>query len=195
MPLITGKDRNQITMYCLDQEIEEAAEVRLIDVFVDCLKIEENNYKFKIKGKNKEGRPAFSNSDLLKLYLYGYLNRTRSSRQLNKLCRVNIEVQWLLKGLVPCHMTINSFRKDNEQGFKKVFRKFNQFLRGADLFDEDTVAVDGSKFRAQNSKKNNYNEKKIKDHLKYIDKQTEAYLKMLDENDEEEAEMIMKETD
>lgn len=184
MPLLTGKDRNQIFLFCLDQEIAADAEVRLIDAFIDWLPLHE--FKFIVKGKAKDGRPAYATSDLLKLYIYGYLNRCRHSRQLQKLCEVNIEVQWLLKGLRPCHMTVNSFRKDNTRPLIKVFRKFNQFLRSEDLFDEDTVAVDGSKFRAQNSKKNNYNEKKIKDHLKHIDKQTEEYLKLLDENDADE---------
>ncbi len=181
MPLITGNNRQQVTLFCLDQEIPQDAEVRLIDAFVDWLPLD--TFKFFTKGKAKDGRPAYAVSDLLKLYIYGYLNRTRSSRQLNKLCKINMEVQWLLNGLRPCHMTINTFRKNNSLALVKVFRRFNQFLRAEGLFDENTVAVDGSKFRAQNSKKKNYNEKKVKDHLKYIDKQSREYLDLLDEND------------
>ena len=184
MPLITGINRQQMTLVCLDQEIEKEAEVRLIDAFVDCLSIKE--LKFKEKGKNIEGRPAYSTSVLLKLFLYGYLNRVRSSRQLSKQSKINIELQWLLRGLRPSHQTINSFRKENARGLLKVFRRLNRFLRGLDLFSEDTVAIDGSKFRAQNSKKNNYNEKKIDKHLKYIDGQAEKYLKEMERLDEEE---------
>ena len=184
MPIIIGKDRNQMSMFCLEQEIDKHAEVRLIDAFVDWLPLEEMN--FQTKGKSMEGRPAYQTGDLLKLYIYGYLNRIRSSRQLEKHSRINMELQWLLKGLLPCHQTINTFRKNNGRSLRKVFRKFNSFLRGEGVFDEDTVAIDGSKFRAQNSKKNNYNEKKVKDHLKYIDKQTDRYLKDLEENDQAE---------
>jgi transposase len=168
-------------MICLEQEIGKNAEVRLIDAFIDWLPLQE--MRFINKGKSKEGRPAYQTSDLLKLYIYGYLNRVRSSRQLEKHCSINIEIQWLLKGLQPCHQTINTFRKNNARPLLKVFRKFNRFLRVEGAFDEDTVAIDGSKFRAQNSKKNNFNEKKINDHLNHIDKQTKAYLKELEEND------------
>jgi len=185
MPRLAGKDRNQVILFCLEQEIAEDSEVRLVDAFAECFALED--FKFKVKGKAKDGRPAYEVLDLLKLYLYGYLNRIRSSRQLERLCKINIEVQWLLKGLRPSHMTINSFRKENSRPLLKVFREFNRFLRGEGLFDEDTVGVDGSKFRAQNSKKNNYNEKKVKSHLKYVDKQTEAYLELLDENDSMES--------
>ena len=171
MPTITGKNRNQMSMFCLEQEIGKDSEVRLIDAFVDWLPLEE--MRFQTKGESIEGRPAYQIGDLLKLYIYGYLNRIRSSRQLEKHSRINIELQWLLKGLLPCHQTINTFRKENGRSLRKVFRKFNGFLRGEGAFDEDTVAIDGSKFRAQNSKKNNYNEKKVKDHLKYIDIATE----------------------
>ena len=184
MPIITGNDRNQFSMICLEQEIGKDAEVRLIDAFIDWLPLEE--MRFVNKGKSREGRPAYQTDDLLKLYIYGYLNRVRSSRQMEKHCRINIEIHWLLKGLLPCHQTINTFRKNNARPLLKVFRKFNRFLSGEGAFDEDTVAIDGSKFRAQNSKKNNYNEKKIKDQLKYIDKQTESYLRDLEENDKQE---------
>ena len=88
-----------------------------------------------------------------------------------------------MKGLRPCYKTIANFRKENAAAFRESFRQFNCFLRGEGLFYEDTVATDGSKFSAQNSKKNNYNEKKIKDHLNYIEKQTESFLQELDELD------------
>ena len=184
MSIKHGISRHQTQIYCLDQEIDRQSEARLIDAFVNC--IDPDKYKFVIKGKNKEGQPAYSVKDMLKLYFYGYLNRTRSSRRLEWLCRTNIEVKWLLNNLVPSHMTINTFRKENSKQFVKVYRDFNRFLYSQDLFDENTVATDGSKFRAQNSKKNNYNAKKIKGHLDYIDKQTEQYLKELEENDRKE---------
>ena len=187
MSIKHGISRYQTQIYCLDYEVEKDSEARLIDAFVNWIDANENG--FVVKGKNKEGHPAYSVKDLLKLYFYGYLNRCRSSRRLEWLCKTNIEVKWLLNGLVPSHMTINTFRNENGKQFIKVFREFNRFLYSQDLFDENTVATDGSKFRAQNSKKNNYNEKKIKEHLDYIDKQTEEYLKELDRNDKKEDEM------
>ena len=124
MPLISGFNRQQMTMICLDQEIASDAEVRLIDVFVEVLEVDK--MQFKHKGESKEGRPAYASVLLLKLFVYGYLNRVRSSRQLEKQCKINVELQWLLCGLRPCHQTINTFRKDNARGLLKIFRQFNK---------------------------------------------------------------------
>ena len=179
------QDRNQLQMWCLETSIGKESIVRVVDVFVDSLDLE--GLGFEIKGGIKNGAPAYPAISLLKLYYYGYLNRVRSSRRLEREGLTNLEAIWLLKGVQPGYKTIANFRKDNPQALKKVFKVLNAFLRGADLFDEGTVAVDGSKFRAQNSKKNNYNEKKVKQHLEYIDRKTEQYLKDLDALDKEEA--------
>ena len=184
MSIITGIHRNQTQIYCLDSQIDQNSEARLIDAFVNWIDLEK--YSFIVKGKSKEGHPAYSVKDMLKLYFYAYLNRTRSSRRIEWLCKTNIEVMWLINNLVPSHTSINSFRSDNSKQFKKVFREFNRFLRAQNLFHENCVATDGSKFRAQNSKKNNFNEKKIKDHLDYIDKQTQKFLDELEQNDKKE---------
>lgn len=183
MGLKKGIDRNQISMFCLEDLVSAESEVRVIDAFVNWINLKD--YDFVIKGKSAEGQPAYGVKDLLKLYFYGYMNRTRSSRRLEWLTKTNIEVKWLINGLTPCHMTIANFRKDNAKQFVEVFRLYNLFLLGEGVFHKDTAATDGSKFRAQNSKKNNYNKKKVQDHLNYIDKQTEKYLAMLDENDKE----------
>jgi len=121
------------------------------------------------------GRPAYHPKDLLKLYIYGYLNRIRSSRGLEKETRRNIELMWLLKGLIPDHNTINSFRKDNPKAIKKVFRRTVEIARNFDLIGGILLAGDGTKLRAQNSKKNNYNQKKIDRHLAYIEGKLEEY--------------------
>ena len=181
MRIITGVPRNQTQIYCLDSEIDQESEARLIDAFVNWINLDE--YNFVIRGQKHDGHPAYAVKDMLKLYFYGYINRTRSSRRLEWLCKTNIEVKWLLNNLMPSHSSINTFRKENGKQFKIVFRAFNRFLRDQGLFNENTVATDGSKFRAQNSKKNNYNEKKIKQHLDYIDKQTQRYLDELEKND------------
>jgi len=156
----------------------------VIDAFVDLLDLEQLG--FTIKGKSREGRPAFCSSTLLKLYFYGYLNRCRSSRQLMRAAQRNVELFWLLREAKPCYKTIADFRKDNTTALKKTFSALNQFLRGEGLFQSDTIAVDGTKIAAQNSKKNNYNQKKIQQHLDYINKQTEQYLAEMDSLDASE---------
>lgn len=178
------QDRNQVQMRSLEESISRDNVVRVIDVFVDALDL--NSLGFKIKGKIKNGAPAYLASDLLKLYYYGYLNRVRSSRRLEREARTNIEAMWLLRGVCPGYKTIANFRKDNLKSLEAAFYSFNRFLRSEDLFDTDTVSIDGSKFGAQNSKKNNYNEKKVNRHLDYIAKQTKRYLEEFDEVDKEE---------
>jgi len=181
-----GINRNQLQMLSLESLVAQDSVVRVIDAFVDALPLEQLG--FIIKGKIKNGAPAYPAKDLLKLYYYGYLNKVRSSRKLEREAITNLEAMWLIKGLRPGYKTIADFRKDNKKGFKNVFRSFNQFLLRNDLFDAKLIAVDGSKFRAQNSKKNNYNEKKVEQHLEYIEKQTQQYLERMDELDEIEEE-------
>lgn len=181
---LIGQDRNQFQLFCPEEHVSAESHARVIDAFVDFLGLEELG--FSIKGEIKNGRPSYPAGGLLKLYFYGYMNRVRSSRRLQREAETNIEAIWLLKGLRPCYKTIADFRKENAKAFRAAFKKFNLFLRGEGLFSKDTVATDGAKFRAQNSKKNNYNEKKINDHLNYIEKQTEQYIKEMDELDKEE---------
>jgi len=120
MKFIKGHNRTQINLFPVSPEhaIDEDNEVRIIDLFVDSMSLED--YGFKIEYV-ENGRPAYHPSDLLKLYIYGYLNKTRSSRNLEKECKRNIEVMWLLKNLKPDHNTISNFRQDNPKAIKKVF--------------------------------------------------------------------------
>jgi len=124
---------------------------------------------------------------MLKLYLYGYLNRVRSSRRLEQEAIRNLEVIWLLRKLKPDFKTIADFRKDNKKALKKVFRDFTKLCDEWELFGKELVAIDGSKFRACNSKKNNYNTKKLERHLKYLDEKIENYIQELDQGDKTEA--------
>ena len=121
MQFIEGKNRTQSILFpeSLDQIIEQNNEVRIIDLFVESINL--TGFHFVIK-TSKEGRPAYHPKDLLKLYVYGYLNHIRSSRQLEKECKRNIEVLWLMKQLAPDHNTISNFRRDNEKAIRKVFR-------------------------------------------------------------------------
>lgn len=192
MQFIEGKDRTQIVLYsdALDNIVERDNEVRLIDAFVESINIA--GFDFKIK-HTFEGRPAYHPKDLLKLFVYGYLNRIRSSRQLEKECRRNIEVMWLLKELVPDHNTIANFRKDNADAIKKVFRHTVSIAKHFDLIGGKLIAGDSTKLRAQNSKKNNFNPRKLEQHLDYIDKKLEEYNKELAEADGDKKENIQKE--
>ena len=133
-----------------------------------------------------EGRPAYDPKDLLKLYLYGYLNRIRTSRLLERECERNVELMWLLRGLKPCFRTIAGFRSANSDGLKNLFRYFVQIMKNWSLVEGETVAIDSSKFRAVNSKKNNFNPRKIERQLHYIENKIEEYLIELTLADEQE---------
>ncbi|MDP3352176.1 MAG: IS1182 family transposase, partial [Flavobacteriaceae bacterium] len=133
----------------------------------------------------ENGRPAYHPSVLLKLYIYGYMNRIRSSRTLEKECGRNIELMWLMKSLVPDHNTISNFRRDNPKAISKVFRSTVQLAKHFDLIGGKLIAGDSTKLRAQNSKKNNFNEAKIERHIAYIDARLEEYSKILAAEDKD----------
>ncbi len=182
MKYITGQDRNQIPLFAssIEEAIEKDNEVRIIDQFVASLPIESLGFKLQFV---ENGRPGYHPADLLKLYLYGYLNKTRSSRDLEKECSRNIEVMWLLKGLKPDHNTISNFRRDNPQAIKKVFRATVKLARHFNLIGGKLLAGDSTKLRAQNSKKNNFNQAKVERHLDYIDRKLEYFNRELEQND------------
>ena len=184
MKFILGQDRNQIPLFAssLEDAISQDNEVRLIDLFVGSLKLAEFGFKVNFI---ENGRPAYHPADLLKLFIYGYLNRIRSSRALEKECGRNIELMWLLKCLVPDHNTISNFRKDNPKAIRKVFRATVQLASHFDLIGGKLVAGDSTKLRAQNSKKNNFNPGKIERHIAYIDARLEEYNKMLSSEDQD----------
>jgi transposase len=185
MKYIKGQNRNQLVIFptSLDDAIEKDIDVRFIDLFVESLDVASVGFKI---DHIENGRPAYHPKDLLKLYIYGYMNRTRSSRELEKVTKINIEVMWLMKGLQPDHNTISNFRKDNPKAIKKVFRATVQIANNFDLIGGKLLAGDSTKFRAQNSKKNNFNNKKIYRHLAYIENKLEQYNKQLAEQDQDQ---------
>jgi transposase len=130
---------------------------------------------------NKEGRPPYHPATMKKLYLYGYQNSLRTCRKLEKACKTNIEVMWLLNEQRPHFKTIANFRKDNPKAFKGVFRYFVAILKDWKLIDGKTIAIDSFKIRAQNSLKNNFNQRKVKRHIDYIDKRIAEYEQALDQ--------------
>jgi len=194
MKYIKGNDRGQIALIptSLEEVIAENNEVRIIDLFVNSLNLQEMNFRLDF-GEN--GRPAYHPSDLLKLFLYGYLNKTRSSRDLERACHINIEVMWLMKSLSPDHNTIANFRKDNASAIKKVFRASVELAKNFDLIGGKLIAGDSTKLRAQNAKKKNYNKKKIVRHLEYIDARLTHYNKLLAESDGDNKEVIQDQID
>lgn len=172
MKFIQGKDRDQVEFFSLSQAISDDNEVRLIDLFVHAINLSEYGFKTDFIDN---GRPAYHPTDLLKLYIYGYMNRIRSSRQLEKECKRNLELMWLMKGLAPDHNTIANFRKDNPKAIRKVFHATVSMAKHFELIGGKLLAGDGTKLRAQNSKKNNFNEKKIERHIAYIDDKLNEY--------------------
>ena len=180
---VTGNHRKQTVLFpdMLDDSIDKENPVRFIDAFVESLKMEKLCFKHSIPSDT--GRPSYDPSDLLKLYVYGYLNQIRSSRKLERECHRNLEVMWLMKKLAPDHKTIADFRKDNVDCIKPVFKEFVYLCRNLDLYGAQLVAIDGTKFKAVNSKSNNLNEKTVALRLKQTEEKIAEYLKEMDKND------------
>jgi transposase len=192
MKFIQGHNRTQINLFpvSLDQSIDPDNEVRIIDLFVDSLSVKDYGFRTDFP---ENGRPAYHPTDLLKLFIYGYMNKVRSTRDLEKECHRNIEVMWLLKCLKPDHNTISNFRKDNEKPIRKVFRATVQIAKHFDLIGGKLIAGDSTKLRAQNSKKNNFNQSKIDRHIAYIDNKLDEYTRSLAESDEDNKKIIQEE--
>src|SRR6266700_3233910 len=159
---VEGTGRKQSTLFpeCLEDWVDENNSVQVIDVFVDELDLAELG--FDGVAPEVTGRPAYHPSVLLKLYIYGYLNQVQSSRRLEREAGRNLEVMWLTGRLVPDHKTIADFRKDNGPAIKKVCGQFVALCRKMGLLAKASVAVDGSKFKAVNSRDNNFTQGKIK---------------------------------
>lgn len=187
MAYIRGEDRYQITLFpeSIDEYVNEDNPVRVIDSFVMTLDMAELGFKYAACAAT--GRPPYDPRDLLKLYIYGYLNRVRSSRRLEAEAARNLEVIWLMRKLKPDFKTIADFRKDNKEPIKAVFKQFSLLCKEWALYGQEIVAVDGSKFRAVNSKKSNFGEKKLKRLVKYIDQKVDGYIKELEAGDTAEA--------
>ena len=186
MKYVEGQDREQKTLLpdCIEDYIGEDNPVRVIDAFVDGLDIEKLGIKRATP--NEMGRPPYDPRDLLKLYVYGYFNRIRSSRRLMTESTRNVELFYLLGKLTPDFRTIADFRKDNAKALKNVFRAFVKLCMKLGLYQKELLAVDGSKFRAVNSKDNCYNAEILQKKLARIDEHIAEYLKQMDQNDASE---------
>lgn len=183
MSYVEGESREQRVLFpeALEDYITEDNVVRFIDAFVDGLAMEELGFDRTVP--KETGRPPYDPRDLLKLYIYGYLNRIRTGRTLERECHRNVELMWLMRKLRPDFKTITDFRKDNRQAFRGVFRQFVMLCKGLGLVGGELVAVDGSKFKAVNSGQRNFNRNKLERRLKELDQKVERYLDQLDRSD------------
>src|SRR5215831_15896147 len=183
---VEGADRGQSTLLpeCLDDWIDENNPVRVIDAFVEALNLGELGFA----GVEPEttGRPSYHPSALLKLYIYGYLNRVQSSRRLEREAGRNVEVMWLTGRLVPDHKTIADFRKDNGPAVRKVCVQFVALCRAIGLLTMPSVAIDGSKFKAVNNRDKNFTPAKMERRLAQIEESVARYLSQLDTADLQE---------
>lgn len=186
MQYIQKVSREQITFLpdCIEDYITEDNPVRVIDAFIDSLDLP--SLGFTHSTLCDTGRPPYSPADMLKLYVYGYMNRIRSSRKLMLECRRNIELFYLLGKLTPDFRTISDFRKDNPEQLREVFRSFVKLCDRLNLYEKDLIAIDGTKFRAVNSRDHAYNEEILLKKLERIDAHISEYLSMMDKADDDE---------
>src|SRR5450432_2399231 len=184
---VAGLDRGQVTLLpeCLEDWVDENNPVRAVDVFVEALDL--RDIGFEGVDAAATGRPAYHPSAMLKLYIYGYLNRIQSSRRLEREAGRNLEVMWLTGRLAPDHKTIADFRKDNGPAIKKVCAQFVELCRKMGLLAKASVAIDGSKFKAVNSRDNNFTKGKLERRLKQIEESVARYLSQLDTADRQTA--------
>ena len=183
---IEGVGRDQITLFpeCLEDWIDEDNPVRVIDVFVDELDLVGLGFE-RVVPKDT-GRPSYHPSVLLKLYVYGYLNRVQSSRRLEREAGRNVEVMWLTGRLSPDHKTIADFRKDHGPAIRQVCARFVELCRSVGLLRSVAVAIDGSKFKAVNNRDRNFTTAKLRRRRAQIEESVERYLQQLDSADRQE---------
>jgi transposase len=187
MGYVEGTNREQVVLFpaVIDDYVSAENPVRFVEAFVKGLDLVALGFS---KAEPEErGRPAYDPRDLLKLYIYGYVNEIRSSRKLERETIRNVEVMWLLRRLTPDHKTIANFRKDNALVLPGVFREFTKLCRGLQLFGAELVGIDGSKLRAVNSQDRNFSAAKLNKRLQWIEERIQEYLAALQREDEVES--------
>jgi transposase len=184
---IEGADRNQSSLLpeCVDDFVAEDNPVGIIEVFVEGLDLQELGFEGTRPAIT--GRPAYHPAVLLKIYIYGYLNRIQSSRRLERECQRNLELIWLTERLAPDFKTIADFRRDNGSAIRAMCSRFVLLCRGAGMFCESVVAIDGSKFKAVNNRDRNFTEHKLKARLEQLNESVARYLDALDRADRQPA--------
>src|ERR1700760_3978822 len=186
MAHLTGSDRLQTLLLpeSVDDYVGEDNPVRFIDAFVD--KLDLAAAEFAGVAPRATGRPGYDPADLMKLYIYGYLNRIRSSRRLEAETHRNVEVIWLLRHLKPDFKTIADFRRDNRKAFQPVFREFTLLCRRLDLYGRELLAVDGTRIKAVNNKDRNFTRSSLRAFIRAADERLDDYLARLEANDAED---------
>ena len=189
MHFIEGTPRKQIVLFneYLDSIIDKDNSVRIIDLYIDKLDLKKLDFKLP---KLKTGKPPYRPQLLLKIYTYGYLEKIRSSRKLEKECKRNMELIWLTENLAPDFKTIADFRKNNTKALKNVFKEFLHFCKAAELISLSVVGIDGTKMRAQNSLNNIYHRDEIEKTEKRIEKKIAEYIKQIELADKSEDEEL-----
>ena len=183
MDHISGIAREQMTLFpeAVEDYIGEDNPIRFVDAYVNSLSMQELGFAHAtVLGT---GRPPYDPKVLLKLYLYGYLNRIRSSRLLERETKRNLELFWLLQRLSPDHKTISNFRKENASALRATFKQFVLFCKQLDLFSADLVAIDSTKFTASNARGRVKDAKQLNASLKHVEDSIVQYLTKLDQND------------
>jgi transposase len=184
---IEAEDRTQITLLpeCLDDYIAEDNPVRVVEVFVNELDL--GRLGFDGVDPAATGRPAYHPAVLLKIYIYGYLNRIQSSRRLERETQRNVELMWLTGRLAPDFKTIADFRHDNGKAIRQVCKEFVVLCRSLNLFSDAIVAIDGSKFKAVNNRDKNFTDRKLKARMQQLEESITRYLAELDRADRQPA--------
>ena len=179
---IEGEDRTQATLFPerIDDYVAEDSPVRVVDVFIDDLDVSGLGFRTE---PNATGRPSYHPKMMLKLYVYGYLNRVQSSRRLEREAQRNVELMWLTGRLAPDFKTIADFRKDNGEAIRLVCREFVMLCRKLGLLNNTLVAIDGSKFKAVNNRDKNFTRAKMKRRLAEVEASVDRYLTQLTEVD------------
>jgi transposase len=191
---IEGEDRSQVTLLpeCLDDYIGEDNPVRVVDAFVEELDL--RGLGFEGAEPAATGRPSYHPAVLLKIYIYGYLNRIQSSRRLEREAQRNVELMWLTGRLAPDFKTIADFRRDNGKAIRNVCRQFVVLCRRLDLFSQSMVAIDGSKFKAVNNRDRNFTSGKLRARMQQIEQSIERYLAAMDTADRTHCEVAEAKT-
>jgi transposase len=187
---VEGESRTQMSWLpeCLDDYVSEANPVRVVEAFIDALDLEKLGFSGVVP--QTTGRQSYHPSVMLKLYVYGYLNRVHSSRRLERECQRNVEVMWLTGRLAPDFKTIANFRKDNGGGIRQVCKEFVVLCRKLDLISQSTVVIDGSKFKAVNNRDRNYTPGKLKRRREELERSIDRYFYRLDKMDQKAPEVV-----
>lgn len=185
MGYIEGSDRTQSTLWSLEDMVDPESMARVIDRYIEVLDLGQLGFTRTVPAE--AGRPCYPPQALCKLYVYGYENGIRSSRKLERECRRNVEVMWLMEGLTPDYKTISEFRRENVRPLQKLFREFVRLCRSWELVGGELIAVDGTKIKASNNKKLNFSRKKLTERLARLDEKIGTYLAAAEEADQGEA--------